>query len=336
MWWVAARSAEVGSDLLARRIADRPMVLYRTNEGAVVAIDDMCPHRWLPLSKGRREGDQVRCGYHGLLFNHDGSCAEVPSQPEVSTRVAVRTYAVIERAPWVWVWTGDGDDADPTEIPAYPWLTNPDWRMDEAYLPMAANYLRGHENVLDLSHFDYLHPGGLATQEWTRVRPSLSIEDGVLVEVRDLRSAPAAPNAAAMGVEPGSLVDRRNESRVPTPALHIATTTLRSPAGDGHEYHGAVLHAFTPETERTSHYFFAAARDWRVDDSEFDERFWQMALFTFNQDKDALEAVEQVALTHPGPLREFSVRSDKSGLRLRRLVKELIADEARGQAKSED
>ncbi|MDT3446707.1 MULTISPECIES: aromatic ring-hydroxylating dioxygenase subunit alpha [unclassified Pseudofrankia] len=334
MWWVAARSSEVGDELLARRIADLPMVFYRTRQGTAVALADMCPHRWLPLSKGCREGDQIRCGYHGMLFSPDGSCADVPSQPEAAAGAAVRTYAVVERGPWIWVWTGDREEADPAEIPAYPWLMDPDWDRVDGYMPLAANYLRGHENVLDLSHFSYLHPGTVGTDEWTKVRPIIRVEDGVLYELRDLPAAAAPPSTAVLGVKPGSLVDRRNESRVPTPALHIATTTLRSPAGDGHEYHGAILHAFTPATERTTHYFFAAARDWQVGDSELNAKIQQIAITTFGQDKDALEAVEEVALTHPGELHELSVRSDKSGLRLRRLIKQRLLDEAEEQGAS--
>jgi phenylpropionate dioxygenase-like ring-hydroxylating dioxygenase large terminal subunit len=328
LWWVAAGSTEIGSALLGRRIADRPMVFYRTEEGTVVALDDVCPHRWLPLSKGCREGDQIRCGYHGLLFNADGTCAEVPSQAEAPSRVAVRSYPVVERAPWVWVWTGEPERADPVDIPAHPWLSDPTWRTIHGHLPLAANYLRGHENVLDLSHFEYLHPGSVGTDEWTTVQPSVHAVDGELHVVRDLPASPAAPNVAAMGIAPASLVDRHTDSRVPTPAVHIALTTLRSPAGHGQEHHQAILHAFTPETERTSHYFFAVARDWRLDDLEFDEQFLAMTRAVFGQDKKALEAIEQVALTHPGPLREISVRADQPGLQLRRLVKQRIAAEA--------
>jgi phenylpropionate dioxygenase-like ring-hydroxylating dioxygenase large terminal subunit len=191
-------------------------------------------------------------------------------------------------------------------------------------MPMAANYLRGHENVLDLSHFEYLHPGSVGTDEWTRVHPSVESVDGGLRVVRDLPSSPAAPNTSAMGVTPGSLVDRHTDSRVPTPAVHIALTTLRSPAGSGNGYRQAILHAFTPESERTSHYFFAVARDWRVDDPELSTEFLRTTIAVFEQDKEALEAIEQVALTHPGPLREMSVRADQPGLQLRRLVKQRI------------
>ena len=39
--------------------------------GRVVALEDRCPHRLLPLSKGKRVGDDVQCGYHGMTFDAD-------------------------------------------------------------------------------------------------------------------------------------------------------------------------------------------------------------------------------------------------------------------------
>jgi len=59
-WYVAAWSGDVGQGLLARTVLGTPMVLYRTEAGAPVALADRCPHRFAPLSMGRREGDSLR------------------------------------------------------------------------------------------------------------------------------------------------------------------------------------------------------------------------------------------------------------------------------------
>jgi len=85
-WYVAAWSHEIGVDgMLARTIVRVPVLLWRDSAGKVVALDDRCCHRAAPLSKGRREGDNIRCMYHGLLFDPDGIVeihqlgAEVPA-----------------------------------------------------------------------------------------------------------------------------------------------------------------------------------------------------------------------------------------------------------------
>jgi vanillate O-demethylase monooxygenase subunit len=80
-WYVAGWSKEVPQDgFLARTILGLPLALWRDQAGKVVAFEDMCCHRGAPLSRGRREGDTVRCLYHGMLFDRAGKCIEVPSQ----------------------------------------------------------------------------------------------------------------------------------------------------------------------------------------------------------------------------------------------------------------
>jgi phenylpropionate dioxygenase-like ring-hydroxylating dioxygenase large terminal subunit len=59
-------------------VLGEPILVMRTNRG-YVALEDRCVHRLAPLSKGRREGDDVRCGYHGLKFNSCGVCIEAPA-----------------------------------------------------------------------------------------------------------------------------------------------------------------------------------------------------------------------------------------------------------------
>src|SRR3984957_922710 len=90
-WYVAAWSHEISSEgLHPRTIINQPLVLYRTSAGAVVAMEDRCCHRLAPLSIGRREGDDLRCMYHGLKFGPDGRCNEIPGQTTIPARAVVR------------------------------------------------------------------------------------------------------------------------------------------------------------------------------------------------------------------------------------------------------
>lgn len=68
-----------GGALLGRWILGEPMLLYRTADGAVTAMADICPHRSARRSAGQRYGDNVRCLYHGLEFGADGRCIRVPA-----------------------------------------------------------------------------------------------------------------------------------------------------------------------------------------------------------------------------------------------------------------
>jgi len=85
------------NSLLARRIANEPLVLYRKPDGAVVAMEDRCCHRQAPLHLGQKEGDALRCMYHGMKFGPDGICIEIPGQEKIPQQARVRTFPVVER-----------------------------------------------------------------------------------------------------------------------------------------------------------------------------------------------------------------------------------------------
>src|SRR5882672_2326372 len=106
-WYVAAWDHEVTRELRAVRIIGDGVVLYRTEAGDPVALEDACPHRKLPLSMGRLVGDELECGYHGMVFDRAGSCTRIPGVKRVPPSVCVRGYPAVSRYGLVWVWMGD-------------------------------------------------------------------------------------------------------------------------------------------------------------------------------------------------------------------------------------
>src|SRR5262245_50628355 len=121
-WYVAAWSDELTRDrLLARTLLEEPVVLFRTATGQPAALFDRCPHRFAPLSRGRLKGDVIECGYHGLCFDRNGTCAHNPHNPgHVPPRAHVRSYALVERQGIVWIWMGEPERADPALVPDFP------------------------------------------------------------------------------------------------------------------------------------------------------------------------------------------------------------------------
>ena len=72
-WYVAAWDHELlGDALLQRTICGQSLVFYRRQDGAPVALDNRCCHRHAPLHMGRKEGDCVRCMYHGIRYDATG------------------------------------------------------------------------------------------------------------------------------------------------------------------------------------------------------------------------------------------------------------------------
>jgi vanillate O-demethylase monooxygenase subunit len=78
-WYVAATSDELGAEPLGRRLLGRDVVLWRAQDGSVVALDDRCAHRGFPLSDGKPLGDKLVCGYHGGTYDRSGACVQIPT-----------------------------------------------------------------------------------------------------------------------------------------------------------------------------------------------------------------------------------------------------------------
>src|SRR5215469_11599016 len=151
-WYVAGWASEVPQDtFFSRTLLSIPVVLWRKQEdGKVIAFEDRCCHRGAPLSKGRREGDCVRCMYHGLKFDATGACVEVPGQDRIPPRMKVKSFPVVERHKWLWIWMGDPAKADPSLIPDTRWLDDPAWASLEGYTHYETNYILIADNLLDL------------------------------------------------------------------------------------------------------------------------------------------------------------------------------------------
>ena len=104
-WYVAAWDHEVlGDTLLERTVIGESLLVYRRADGSPVVLSNRCPHRQAPLSMGRKEGDAVRCMYHGLKFAPVGRCIEIPGQKLIPQSAFVRRYPAVERGGWMWIW----------------------------------------------------------------------------------------------------------------------------------------------------------------------------------------------------------------------------------------
>ena len=120
-WYIAAFEDELKEPMVARRLLDKPVVMFRTAGGEVTALDDVCPHRLMPLSCGKRVGDALQCGYHGMKFAASGQCIEVPGQTQIPPAASVTRYPTVARHGYVWIWFGDPALADPALIVDLHW-----------------------------------------------------------------------------------------------------------------------------------------------------------------------------------------------------------------------
>lgn len=256
-WYVAALSSEVGRELMARTFLGRSVLLYRTMAGNVVAMRNRCPHRSFPLSKSRLEGDTVVCGYHGLHFGSDGKCIAVPSQDNVPEGLATASYPIVEKTPLVWIWMGDPTAADPATIPAHDYLSDPGFATVHGYMHSQSNYLRMHENVLDLTHFAYLHEG-VGDLEYVQVPPKVEVKGNSVRITRTLADRPVLPAFGGFIGNLGHRVNRTSDSWFVSPAYHVSHSLIEDLEGGVNGktmFHNKVVHCTTPETPHSCHYF---------------------------------------------------------------------------------
>lgn len=296
-WYVAAWDKEVTTDgLFARTIIGMPVLMYRKENGDIVALEDRCCHRGAPLSAGRREGDCVRCMYHGLKFDAQGQCIEAPAQPRIPPQARVRTFPVVQRHRWIWIWMGDPGRADPALIAETPWLDHPDWRSLDGYIHYDVNYLLICDNLLDFSHLPFVHPTTLGgSADYAANQPKVErLGNGVRITRWALDIDPP-PFAAAIKNWAGT-VDRWNIYNFTVPAILLMDSGM-APAGQGAregnrdgaiEFRGC--QAITPETDHSTHYFFAHPHNFSIDNPEVTRSVHQSVVDAFEEDRDIITA----------------------------------------------
>lgn len=329
-WYVAAWADEVGQNLFPRTILDEPIVFYRTSSGKAAAIEDRCPHRFVPLHRGRLVGDNVECGYHGLQFDCSGQCVSSPFDAKIPKAARVKSYPLEERYRIVWIWMGDPDRADPDLIRDFSYLLSNERKVLRGGMTVKANYELLVDNVADLTHTHFLHSAFLHHDAFSRGQHQV-IQEGDTIESKfGFPNGRVPPLIGKFMDDPDLIVDRWTEIRWNAPSvirLDSGATPAGRPRSEGIQMYGT--HLLTPETATSTHYFFAHARAFKLDDPKTDElvREWQRVAFN-EEDKPMIEA-QQKRMNTPDlmSLKPILLSSDAGAVRIRRTLAKLIDEE---------
>lgn len=159
-WYAVAFSRDVKAAPTAALIGDIPIVLFRDATNAPVAFVDRCPHRNVPLSLGRRNGEWLECAYHGWSFDAEGVCRKVPGlcrAPEHPSRRAT-VFPTTEAHGLIWVCPHEG--VNPGHMPfPIPHADAPRYMTVRQQVDMHAPLDAVAENALDVPHTAFLHGG---------------------------------------------------------------------------------------------------------------------------------------------------------------------------------
>lgn len=338
IWYVAGHERELEEGLVARTICNENIVLYRTESGGVAALEDRCPHRFVPLSMGKRVGDSLQCAYHGLEFGADGFCTKAPNDEEQQrVRMCVRSYPITVKDTLLWLWMGDKEKADPALIPDFGFFDDPNFTPALCYTHLKGNYQLISDNLLDLSHIHFLHPQIHEGTHFADFTNKLKIEGDTVWSMLDRHHYPVNATRKFMWGTQSDDVEGRGHARWDLPGvLHVYTGFWEHGEEDRERngYHTPNAHLLTPETETSTHYFWGSGRNYMHDNAEMTAQTEAMIQMVFStQDGPMIEAQQRSMGTSDKflDMKPAILRADTAGLAARRILKRKIDVEARGE-----
>ena len=332
-WYVLDWSEEIKRELKNRMVLNQDLVYFRGNDNDVSVLQNRCAHRGFPLHRSKLcDDDTIQCGYHGLTYNQQGKCVKIPSDAEnKNPKISIQSYPVIERYPMVWIWPGNPRKANPDLIPDYNWVNGENWGYGKGNFHVKGNYLAIHENLLDLTHFQFLHGAVLGSPGQTESKIDVLV-DGNTVDTQRVNRGDPVPllhkEATGLGDVP---ILRYASAKFETPGFHRGNGKFEDPSGSNNgriEYHPRILHFITPETQYTSFYWWIFARDFNPKDKILDTFYTSETNKVFEEDKEAIEWIEELWANEDRPdYREKHVPSDEGAVKMRRIVAQLSAEE---------
>jgi phenylpropionate dioxygenase-like ring-hydroxylating dioxygenase large terminal subunit len=340
-WYVIAWDYEIpgaeSSEIFTRTVLSEPIVVYKKSDGTLVAIADRCCHRGAPLSKGRREGDCLRCGYHGLKFDAQGVCIEAPGIAIIPEKARVKTYPVVLQHRWIFVWMGDPAKADTSLLPDNFSNHHPDWENKPGYLHYDTPYLLICDNLLDFSHLSFVHEktlGGspMIAQAIPTIEKTLDphgAQNGIRVS-RHVPNVPAPPFYQRFRNFTEAL-DRWFIYDFVLPGTLLMQSGGRPISDAKDDLSRAVqLHScqsLTPETTTSTHYFFQQSHKRSglgvAEAAAITESIYSSLVGAFNEDRDMISAQHKNLLLNPEtPMLPLAM--DSALTQFRRLIEERL------------
>jgi vanillate O-demethylase monooxygenase subunit len=330
-WYLGAWTHEVPHDgFLARTFLDNPWLIWRRSDGDWAMLADRCPHRFVPLSRGHRQGDTIVCGYHGLGFNSRGECVKNRYSDRIPAGAQVRSIPLVERHCGLWFWPGDPDRADPATIPDFSYLADNRSDHELGMVCMAANYELIADNLLDLTHAEFIHVDSFGTNGSMFSHGDFAVharDDGGMLARWDITAAPPPAWMAPM-IAAGETIDQWLHMRWHAPAsMSLEIGIARTDSGR----HDLIVptmtnpHILTPETVATTHYFYSHGPG---------EEARAMTRQVFLEEDEPMVHAAQVAMGGADfwDLRPVIMPNDAAAIRARRILKQRRSSEARETA----
>ena len=326
-WYLAAYSREIERRLLARKIVGDRILMYRRQDGGVAAMSNLCPHRFAPLDRGQLIGDGVQCRYHGLEFGPDGRCTRNPHMDRITPRMNIRAYPVAERDGMVWLWLGDQEPTPHTVPDMSAYSDREGVYTSRSYLAAPYRYDILIDNLLDLSHADYLHRGSFSGGEAERSETEVSLDGDNVTVARRQWGAPAPPVVMnRVDAEKLDICIRIEWS--PSQAMRFRAGVAPSGTPIASLTDSQFYHVATPADEGLTHYFMGITR-FGQPDADADAMVARRQVTVIDsEDGPMLAAIDEImAGRELLDLQPLILPTDAGGMQARAVMKRLLAAE---------
>jgi phenylpropionate dioxygenase-like ring-hydroxylating dioxygenase large terminal subunit len=169
-WYVIGYSSEIRpGEVKPARWFGQDLVVFRTESGALSALDAYCPHMGAHLGQpgefgGRVCGEALQCPWHGWQWDTTGANVSIPYRPEGPIKARADRKHVRETDGIVVMWYDHAGEAPTYEWDGLPYIGDPadyypiDTTVDGPHL---AKPQFPFENSADPHHFQYVHGSGV-------------------------------------------------------------------------------------------------------------------------------------------------------------------------------
>ena len=325
--------SELKEQPIARIILEEGITLFRFPDGKIGALENRCPHRFLPLSEGKITSKGLQCGYHGLTFDENGTCSLAPTQDTIPNRANVRAYPVIEHMGLVWVWMGDKEISKSVKVFDLPEYHDSEWGVAFGdALKIDANYLLLCDNLCDPTHVNYVHPTTLGEPDGLDAPVKYKQEEwGVTTSRWTLNQQPVG-FFKSFGNFSGA-VDRWQIYHMRLPSVAIIDFGSKDVKQDPfHDTSQPIqvfsCHFITPVTKNTSIDYWLHVRNFKTDNIKTGEEISEQFRIAFEEDKIILGLIqEEEEKINNAP--RIGLELDASAGLFRRMVEQRIRQEQR-------
>ena len=314
-WYAVGLSKEINEKPLSVELLNSRYVIWRDRKGSLVAANELCPHRQMPLTEGHIDEGCLRCPYHGWLFGERGECKEIPSaSPDlpIPSKAHLNTFNTIEKYGLVWLSPGE------PKKPLFEIEQDNDSsfrRINTEMQSWEVAATRMVDNFLDTTHFPFVHIGTFGSVQEKESPP---------IELKELDDYFFGYEYDVLAANPGeakSVSGSEEEvvSRFMTTGFNLPFNVRSTIAYESGLQH-IILLLSTPIDEINSYFTFVV---WRNDDFQIPEE----EIISFDRAIGEEDRVMLERLSGSMPLGQTdlaNVKADKASVEWKRQFVEMI------------